>query len=355
MLPQTCVLLVFHLLFEDIAQRWHSIACLLTVSLHGSGFIFLIFRLNGQGDHFALLVDTHELGFDFIPYVIEGASIFDAITRNVRGAKVAFYTIGQRKGIGIGGIQGREGEPWYVAHKDMAKNTLVVMPDAVPMVPGAVTNILGSCFGAAGQRCLAGSILLTVGDVHSAVMDTLVTATRALTVGDGADPSVDVGPVVSAASRDRIMGNIDAGAASGATLLVDGRKPHLKAANTEGFFVGPTLFDHVAPENALAQTEIFGPVLSVDNVPNLDAAIDRINAGTFGNAASLYTGSGKAAREFRHRVVAGNIGINVGVAAAMAFFPFAGMKASFFGTLHGQGRDAVEFFTDKKIYIERWF
>lgn len=236
-----------------------------------------------------------------------------------------------------------------------AKNTLVVLPDAVPMVNGAVTNILGSCFGAAGQRCLAGSILLTVGDVHSAVMDTLVTATRALTVGDGADPSVDVGPVVSAASRDRIMGNIDAGAASGATLLVDGRKPHLKAANTEGFFVGPTLFDHVAPENALAQTEIFGPVLSVDNVPNLDAAIDRINAGTFGNAASLYTGSGKAAREFRHRVVAGNIGINVGVAAAMAFFPFAGMKASFFGTLHGQGRDAVEFFTDKKIYIERWF
>lgn len=236
-----------------------------------------------------------------------------------------------------------------------AKNTLVVMPDAVPLVAGAMSNILGSCFGAAGQRCLAGSILLTVGDVHGDVIGALEAASRGMRVGDGADPASDVGPVVSAASRDRIVSTIEAGTSTGARLVVDGRRPGLPAANTDGYFVGPTVFDRVAPENALAQTEIFGPVLSVDNVTDLDAAIDRINAGIFGNAASLYTGSGKAAREFRHRVVAGNIGINVGVAAAMAYFPFSGMKASFFGTLHGQGRDAVEFFTDKKVYIERWF
>ncbi len=236
-----------------------------------------------------------------------------------------------------------------------AKNTLVVLPDAVPLVDGAVSNILGSCFGAAGQRCLAGSILLTVGDVHDQVVDVLAAAGNAMSVGDGADPSIDVGPVISGASRDRIVAAIDAGAGSGARLVVDGRNPSVREANAVGYFVGPTVFDRVAPDNALAQTEIFGPVLSIDNEPTLDAAIDRINAMTFGNAASLYTGRGKAAREFRHRVVAGNIGINVGVAAAMAYFPFAGMKASFFGTLHGQGRDAVEFFTDKKVYIERWF
>ena len=236
-----------------------------------------------------------------------------------------------------------------------AKNALVVMPDAVPLVTPAITNIIGSCFGAAGQRCLAGSILLTVGDAHDKAMDGLLSVSRNLKVGDGADPAIDVGPVISGASRDRIFKAIDDGVASGAHLVLDGRHPTVAGPNAGGYFVGPTIFDGVKPDNALAQTEIFGPVLSVANVPTLDAAIDWINASPFGNAASLYTGSGKAARDFRFKVVAGNIGINVGVAAAMAFFPFAGMKQSFFGTLHGQGRDAVEFFTDKKVYIERWF
>ncbi len=172
-------------------------------------------------------------------------------------------------------------------------------------------------------------------------------------MGYGLDPGVELGPVISAAARDRITGAIGEGEQSGARLLLDGR--HVRVEGFEdGYFVGPTVFDQVTPEMRLAQEELFGPVLSVSNVASLQEAIDRINASPFGNAASIYTQSGKAAREFRYHVVAGNIGINVGVAAPMAYFPFAGMKASFFGTLHGQGRDAVEFFTDKRVVIERW-
>jgi malonate-semialdehyde dehydrogenase (acetylating)/methylmalonate-semialdehyde dehydrogenase len=176
-------------------------------------------------------------------------------------------------------------------------------------------------------------------------------------VGDGRDPGVELGPVVSAAARDRIVAAIDEGARSGATLALDGRPvtqlPTFRG-DPNGYFVGPTVFDGVRPDMRLAQDEIFGPVLGVAQVASLDEAIEWINASPFGNAASLYTQSGKAAREFRYRALAGNVGINVGVAAPMAYFPFAGMKQSFYGTLHGQGQDAVEFFTDKKVYIERW-
>jgi malonate-semialdehyde dehydrogenase (acetylating)/methylmalonate-semialdehyde dehydrogenase len=146
---------------------------------------------------------------------------------------------------------------------------------------------------------------------------------------------------------------IDEGARSGAQLVLDGRG-RVVPGHEDGFFVGPTVFDSVPADSPLAQQEIFGPVLSVANVDSLEAAIQRINASPFGNAASIYTQSGKAAHDFRYHVVAGNIGVNIGVAAPMAYFPFAGMKQSFYGTLHGQGRDAVEFFTDKKVYIERW-
>ncbi len=234
-----------------------------------------------------------------------------------------------------------------------AKNALVVMPDAVPVLESLVSNILSSSFGAAGQRCLAGSVLLTVGEAHREAVECVVEGARKIKVGYGLDPGVELGPVISAAARDRITGAIGEGEQSGARLLLDGR--HVRVEGFEdGYFVGPTVFDQVTPEMRLAQEELFGPVLSVSNVASLQEAIERINASPFGNAASIYTQSGKAAREFRYHVVAGNIGINIGIAAPMAYFPFAGMKASFFGTLHGQGRDAVEFFTDKRVVIERW-
>jgi malonate-semialdehyde dehydrogenase (acetylating)/methylmalonate-semialdehyde dehydrogenase len=234
-----------------------------------------------------------------------------------------------------------------------AKNVLVVMPDAVPLLDAAVPNILGSTFGAAGQRCLAGSILMTVEGAHRPAVEAVVEASKKIKLGYGLEPGVDLGPVVSRAAKDRIGGAIGEGQKAGAKLLLNGADARVEGYE-EGYFVGPTVFDGVTPQMPLAQTEIFGPVLSVSHVDSLGEAIERINASPYGNAASIYTQSGKAAHDFRYHVVAGNIGVNVGVAAPMAYFPFSGMKGSFFGTLHGQGRDAVEFFTDKKVYIERW-
>ncbi|MGI8423857.1 MAG: CoA-acylating methylmalonate-semialdehyde dehydrogenase [Chloroflexota bacterium] len=234
-----------------------------------------------------------------------------------------------------------------------AKNCLVVMPDAVPQLEKAVPNILGACFGAAGQRCLAGSMLLTVEGAHQDTLEAVVEASRKIKIGYGLDAGVDLGPVISSAARRRITRAIAEGEKSGARAALDGRDVRV-AGFEEGYFVGPTVLDGVEPGMPLAQTEVFGPVLGVTNVRTLDEAIERINASTFGNAASIYTQSGAAARKFRYEVVAGNIGINVGVAAPMAYFPFAGMKGSFFGTLHGQGKDAVAFFTDTKVVVERW-
>ncbi len=234
-----------------------------------------------------------------------------------------------------------------------AKNVLVVLPDAVPLLDKAVPNILGASFGAAGQRCLAGSMLMTVENAHKDTLDAVVEASRKIRIGYGLDPNVDLGPVISASARDRIGNNIAEGQAHGARPVLDGRNVSVEGFE-EGYFVGPTVLDGVEPAMPLAQTEVFGPVLGVTNVKTLQEAIDRINASPYGNAASIYTASGAAARQFRYHVVAGNIGINVGVAAPMAYFPFAGMKGSFFGTLHGQGRDAIDFFTDRKVVVERW-
>ncbi|MGH2351329.1 MAG: CoA-acylating methylmalonate-semialdehyde dehydrogenase [Chloroflexota bacterium] len=234
-----------------------------------------------------------------------------------------------------------------------AKNYLVVMPDAVPILEAAVPNILSSSFGAAGQRCLSGSMLVGVGGAHQPALEQVTAAARQIKIGYGLNPGVELGPVISGAAKERIVKATDDGQQSGAKLVLDGRGATVEGFE-QGFFVGPTVFDGVTPQMRLARDEIFGPVLSVAEAGSLQEAIDRINASPYGNAASIYTQSGKAAREFRYNVVAGNIGINVGVAAPMAYFPFAGMKGSFYGTLHGQGRDAVEFFTDKKVVIERW-
>ncbi|MCX7681182.1 MAG: CoA-acylating methylmalonate-semialdehyde dehydrogenase [Anaerolineae bacterium] len=233
-----------------------------------------------------------------------------------------------------------------------AKNALVVMPDAA--LDSTVAAILTSAFGTAGQRCLAGALVLAVGDIYEPLKARLVEAAARIKVGDGLDESVQMGPVVSRRALERVLGYIEKGLQEGAALLLDGRQVQV-AGNPNGYFIGPTIFDRVRPEMTIAQDEIFGPVLGIIPVADFDEALAIIEAIPYGNAASLFTSSGKWAREFKYRVRCGNIGINIGIAAPIATFPFAGMKQSFFGDLHGQGRDAIQFFTDRKVVITRWF
>jgi malonate-semialdehyde dehydrogenase (acetylating)/methylmalonate-semialdehyde dehydrogenase len=231
-----------------------------------------------------------------------------------------------------------------------AKNHLVVMPDAD--LPKSVEAIIGSAFGAAGERCLAGSVLVAVGEVADPLLKLLAEKVSAMRVGDGAEKGVDMGPLVTKEHQAKVEGYINKGVAEGAKPLLDGRG--IKG-NSQGFFVGPTIFDHVRPEMTIAREEIFGPVLSVIRVQTLDDAIALVNSSRFGNATSIFTGSGKAAREYSARVEAGMVGVNIGVAAPMAFFPFAGWKNSFFGDLHAHGKDAVMFYTEQKVLMTRWF
>ncbi len=233
-----------------------------------------------------------------------------------------------------------------------AKNALVVLPDA-PLSP-TVAAILTSAFGTAGQRCLAGALVLAVGEVYEPLRQHLVEAASRLKVGNGLDETVQMGPVVSRPALERIWGYIEKGLAEGAVLLLDGRKVRVEG-HPNGYFVGPTIFDQVHPEMTIAREEIFGPVLGIIPVDDFDQALEMIERIPYGNAASLFTSSGKYAREFKYRVRCGNIGINVGIAAPIATFPFSGMKQSFFGDLHGQGRDAIQFFTERKVVITRWF
>jgi malonate-semialdehyde dehydrogenase (acetylating)/methylmalonate-semialdehyde dehydrogenase len=231
-----------------------------------------------------------------------------------------------------------------------AKNHLVVMPDAD--LPKTVEAIIGSAFGAAGERCLAGSVLVAVGDVADPLLQLLSQKVGAMKVGDGSEKGVEMGPLVTKDHKARVEGYIEKGVAEGAKPLVDGRTLRCQG---EGFFLGPTIFDGVRPEMTIAREEIFGPVLSVIRVKTLDEAIALVNSSRFGNATSIFTSSGKAAREYSSRVEVGMIGVNVGVAAPMAFFPFAGWKNSFFGDLHAHGKDAVMFYTEQKVLMTRWF
>src|SRR5918994_1495848 len=230
-----------------------------------------------------------------------------------------------------------------------AKNHMVVMPDAV--VDKTVNGIIGSAFGAAGQRCMAGSVVVTVGEAHERLLPALKDATEAVRVGDGLDEQNELGPVVSEAARERILAAVERGVEEGAELVVDGRDPGL----AEGCFIGATILDGVTPEMELAREEIFGPVLSVIHVDTLDEAIETVNHSRFGNGVSIFTESGAAVRRFRHDVAAGMVGVNIGVAAPVAFFPFSGWKDSFLGDLHAHGLDAVEFFTRKKTVTSRYF
>jgi malonate-semialdehyde dehydrogenase (acetylating)/methylmalonate-semialdehyde dehydrogenase len=229
-----------------------------------------------------------------------------------------------------------------------AKNHMVVMPDAV--IDKTVGGIVGSAFGAAGQRCMAGSVVVTVAEAHERLMPPLQDAASALRVGDGIDDETEVGPVVSQAACDRVRAWIDRGEAAGATVVVDGRDP-----GVEGAFVGATILDGVTPDMEVAQEEIFGPVLVVIAVDTLDEAIEVVNRSRFGNGTSIFTENGAAVRRYRHDVEAGMVGVNIGVAAPVAFFPFSGWKDSFLGDLHAHGPDAVDFFTRKKTITSRYF
>jgi malonate-semialdehyde dehydrogenase (acetylating) / methylmalonate-semialdehyde dehydrogenase len=232
-----------------------------------------------------------------------------------------------------------------------AKNPVVVLPDAdLEMTTKIVAD---SAFGCAGQRCLASSVVITVADATKAFTEQISDAAASRKVGYGLEKGIEMGPVISAESRARIENLIAAGVAAGAKPVVDGRNTTI-AGYESGNFVRPTILADVDPASELARTEIFGPVLSLMSAETVEDAIALINSAAYGNQACLFTSSGSAARKFRYEAQVGNIGINVGVAAPMAYFPFSGWKESFFGDLHAQGRDAIDFYTEKKIVVERW-
>ncbi|MBW4646183.1 MAG: CoA-acylating methylmalonate-semialdehyde dehydrogenase [Goleter apudmare HA4340-LM2] len=232
-----------------------------------------------------------------------------------------------------------------------AKNPIIILPDADMEMTTRITA--DSAFGCAGQRCLAASIAVTIGEARQTFTAAIAETAKKRVVGNGLNKGVEMGPVIDIRSKTRIEGLIAKGAESGAKLLVDGRQPNI-TGYPQGNFISPTILQNVDPASEIARTEIFGPVLSLIHLDSIDDAIALVNSGQYGNMACLFTSSGAAARKFRYEAEAGNIGINIGVAAPMAFFPFSGWKESFFGDLHGQSNHAVEFFTQTKVVIERW-
>jgi malonate-semialdehyde dehydrogenase (acetylating)/methylmalonate-semialdehyde dehydrogenase len=229
-----------------------------------------------------------------------------------------------------------------------AKNHIVVMPDAD--LDQALPAVLNSAFGNAGERCLAGSVAVAVGSMQDRLVDALDSGARKLKVGPGDRPGVDIGPLIRDEHRNNVVGFIERGEREGARVVTDGRS----YLSEPGFFLGPTLLEGVTADMAIGRQEIFGPVLSVSHAATLDEAIGIANSMSLGNMAAIFTGSGAAAREFRERVEAGMVGVNVGVAQPFGFFPFSGWKGSFFGDLHPHGTDAIEFYTRKKMVVSRW-
>ena len=232
-----------------------------------------------------------------------------------------------------------------------AKNPAIVMPDADMEMS---TRILAdSAFGCAGQRCLATSAVITVGEARSEFTERIAEAASGRKVGYGLVEGVEMGPVISQESRQRIGSLVETGIAEGARPVVDGREKEVDGFR-DGYFVHPTVLDEVDPKSTIASTEVFGPVLALMHARDLDEAIKIVNDRRFGNQASIFTSSGAAARHFRHHAIAGNIGVNLGVAAPMAFFPFSGWGDSFFGDLHAQAHHGFEFYTQTKVVVERW-
>ena len=233
-----------------------------------------------------------------------------------------------------------------------AKNFVLVMPDA-DMVRSAQVST-ESCFGCAGERCLANSVVLAVGTAYDEMKKRLVDEAKKIVVGDGQEQGVTMGPVITPAHRDKVLGYIEKGIAEGATLALDGRG-YKNDKRPDGYWVGPTIFTDVKPDMVIAREEIFGPVLCVMKAETFDEAVEIVRKHELGNASSIFTSSGKYAREYRYRVEPSMLGVNIGVAAPMAFFPFGGAKGSFYGDLKAHGRDSIEFYTDKKVTITRWF
>ena len=232
-----------------------------------------------------------------------------------------------------------------------AKNPIVIMPDADMEM--TVKMAADSAFGCAGQRCLAASVVIPVGEARQTFTPRMLDVARSRRVGNGLDETTEMGPVITAESRERIQGLIGRGLGEGGRVLVDGRSTTI-SGHEGGYFLKPTVIETQDPGGTIGTTEIFGPVLAVSEMRTLDDAIAAVNRSAFGNMACIFTSNGANARKFRYEARAGNIGVNIGVAAPMAFFPFSGWKGSFFGDLHAQGHDAVEFYMDKKVVVERW-
>jgi malonate-semialdehyde dehydrogenase (acetylating)/methylmalonate-semialdehyde dehydrogenase len=232
-----------------------------------------------------------------------------------------------------------------------AKNHIIVLPDADP--DGSARAILASIFGATGQRCLAGSIVVGVGEAYASIRERVLDGAASLTLGYGLEPGVAMGPLISAPHRNRVAGYVTGGVAEGARLLLDGRGASV-TGYPAGHWFGPTVFEDVSPDMAIGREEVFGPVAGLTRADSLDEAIRLVHRNRYGNAISLFTRSGAAAREFRYRAGISMIGVNIGVVAPMAFFPFGGSRGSFYGDLKAQGNDAIAFYTDQRVVISRW-
>ncbi|HEY9660568.1 MAG TPA: aldehyde dehydrogenase family protein, partial [Allocoleopsis sp.] len=295
-------------------------------------------------------------------HLLEQAGFPKGVVNLVNGSKAAVDAILDHSLIRAVSFVGSTGVARYVYSRAAAngkrvqcqggaKNPIIVLPDADMEMTTRITA--DSAFGCAGQRCLAASIAITVGEARQTYTESIAQAAATRVVGYGLDAGVQMGPVITAQSQQRIEHLIQKGQDDGATVLIDGRSPKISGYE-QGHFVRPTILQAVDPASEIAQTEIFGPVLSLIHLDTIEQAIELINSGRYGNMACLFTNSGAAARKFRYEADAGNIGINIGVAAPMAFFPFSGWKESFFGDLHGQGNHAIEFFTQTKVIVERW-
>jgi malonate-semialdehyde dehydrogenase (acetylating)/methylmalonate-semialdehyde dehydrogenase len=294
------------------------------------------------------LLDSTGLPKGVVSLVVGGKATVDALLRHpdVRAISFVGSTPVARYIYAEGSAHGKR-----VQCQGGAKNYVVVMPDADLDMSAKIVS--DSAFGCAGQRCLAVSAAITVGDAAAPFTDKIVDIASNLKVGNGLEKDIQMGPVISPASKARIEGLIDQGLNAGAKAILDGRSP--KIPNGEkGAFLTPTILTDIDQGNALTGTEVFGPVLALQSAKDLDTAIDILSRSAYGNSSAIFTSSGVHARKFRYEAPTGNIGVNIGVAAPMAYFPFSGWKDSFLGVLHGQGRDGVEFYTDKKVVIERW-
>ncbi|HZP05806.1 MAG TPA: CoA-acylating methylmalonate-semialdehyde dehydrogenase [Terracidiphilus sp.] len=230
-----------------------------------------------------------------------------------------------------------------------AKNYVVVMPDADLETTSKIVS--DSAFGCAGQRCLAVSVVLAVGEAHGKFSDAIAAQASSIRTGNGLETGVQMGPVITPESKSRILGLVEDGLKKGGRVVLDGRG---NSGASKGNFIAPTILTEIDSSNPLTTTEIFGPVLTVNQTQTLDEAIAVLSRSAYGNSASIFTSNGASARKFRYEVPTGNVGVNIGVAAPMAYFPFSGWRDSFLGVMHGQGKDAIEFYTDKKVVIERW-